>query len=120
MFSMRSIVCTDRKHMDLRQLNTFRLVATTLSFTRAAAALSYAQSSVTAQIQSLEDELGVQLFDRLGRRVALTDAGLRLLRYADRLLDLAEEARAAVADGGDPLGSLCISAPETLCIYRLS
>lgn len=60
--------------MDLRQLATFRLVATNLSFTRTAAALNYAQSSITAQIQALEDELGVPLFDRLGRRVVLTDA----------------------------------------------
>ncbi|HEX6506680.1 MAG TPA: LysR family transcriptional regulator [Chloroflexota bacterium] len=105
--------------MDLRQLTTFRTVATTLSFTRAAAALNYVQSSVTAQIQSLEEELGVQLFDRLGKRVALTDAGERLLPYAERLLDLADEARGVVAEAFAPSGTLVISAPETLCTYRL-
>jgi DNA-binding transcriptional LysR family regulator len=105
--------------MELRQLETFRAVATALSFTRAAAALDYAQSSVTAQIQSLEAELGVRLFDRLGRRVVLTDAGTCLLDYAERLLDLADEARAALADGGEPAGTLTVGAPETILTYRL-
>src|SRR5215211_6256009 len=105
--------------MELRQLETFRTVAAELSFTRAASALDYAQSSVTAQIQALEAELDVRLFDRLGRRVALTDAGTRLLEYAERLLSLAEEARTALADGGEPAGSLTIGAPETIMTYRL-
>lgn len=105
--------------MELRQLETFRAVATDLSFTRAALALGYAQSSVTAQIQALESELGVRLFDRLGRHVALTDAGARLLEYAERLLSLAEEARTALADGGEPAGTLTIGAPETIMTYRL-
>src|SRR4051812_21536603 len=91
--SIRSAQTMDRPggmRVELRQLETFRAVATALSFTRAAAALGYAQSSVTAQIQALETELGVRLFDRLGRHVALTDAGDRLLQYAERLLSLAE------------------------------
>src|SRR5688572_33360569 len=98
--------------VELRQLETFRAVATGLSFTRAAAALGYAQSSVTAQIQALEAELGARLFDRLGRRIALTDAGERLLEYADRLLTLAAEARAALVDGAEPAGTLTVGAPE--------
>jgi DNA-binding transcriptional LysR family regulator len=105
--------------MELRQLETFRAVAGELSFTRAAASLDYAQSSVTAQIQALEAELGVRLFDRLGRRVVLTDAGTRLLAYAERLLDLADEARTAVADGDEPAGTLTVGAPETILTYRL-
>jgi len=51
--------------MELRQLATFRMLATTLNFTRTATALNYVQSNVTAQIQALEEELGVRLFDRL-------------------------------------------------------
>jgi DNA-binding transcriptional LysR family regulator len=105
--------------MELRQLTTFRAVAKTLSFTRAAAALDYAQSSVTAQIQALEEELGVPLFNRLGRQVVLTDAGQRLLGYADRLLALELEARTVVAGGGKPAGTLTIGAPESVCTYRL-
>ncbi len=105
--------------MDLRQLATFRTVAGTLSFTRAALELNYAQSSVTAQIQALEEELGVRLFDRLGRRVVLTAAGNRLLVYAGRILKLADEARAAVAGDVEPSGTLTVSAFETLTTYRL-
>ncbi len=105
--------------MDLRQLTTFRTVATTLSFTRAAAALNYVQSSVTAQVQALEEELGVQLFDRLGKRVTLTDAGQSLLTYADRILNLADEAKLAVSQQGMAAGSITLTAPETLCTYRL-
>jgi DNA-binding transcriptional LysR family regulator len=74
--------------MELRQLATFSTLAHTLNFTRAAALLNYAQSSVTAQIQALEEELGTPLFNRLGRRVTLTDAGQRFLSYAERVLAL--------------------------------
>jgi len=105
--------------MELRQLSTFRVVAATLSFTQAAVSLGYVQSSVTAQIQALEADLGVPLFDRLGKRVVLTDAGRRLLAYAEKILALTEEARSVVADEVEPVGSLTISAPESLCTYRL-
>jgi DNA-binding transcriptional LysR family regulator len=105
--------------MDLRQLETFRVVANTLSFTHAATALNYAQSSVSAQIQALEKELGAPLFNRVNKRVELTDAGRRLLRYADRLLEIAEEARAVVGGDEEPMGTLTIAAPETVCTYRL-
>jgi DNA-binding transcriptional LysR family regulator len=105
--------------LDLRELKTFRVVATEKSFTRAANLLHYAQSSVTAQVQRLEEELGVPLFDRLGRRVELTLAGRQLLTYAERLLDLADEAKCSVQNDGQPAGILTVAAPETLLAYRL-
>jgi DNA-binding transcriptional LysR family regulator len=105
--------------LDLRELKTFRSVAAEKNFTRAANLLHYAQSSVTAQIHSLEEELGVPLFDRMGRRIELTLAGRQLLIYADRLLDLAEEAKRAVQNDGQPAGTLTVGAPETLLAYRL-
>ena len=105
--------------LDLRELKTFRAVAAEKSFTRAARDLHYAQSSVTAQIQSLEEGLGVPLFDRLGRRIELTVAGRQLLLYAERLLTLAEEAQRSVANDGRPVGTLTVLAPETLLAYRL-
>lgn len=105
--------------MELKQLDTFRAVAEARSFTRAAEALAYAQSSVTAQVQALEQELGVKLFERLGRRVALSEAGLRLLPYAERLAELSEEA-ATVARGGDgATGTLRVGTPESVTTYRL-
>ncbi len=105
--------------MEFRQLATFRMVAETLSFSRTAQALNYVQSSVTAQIQSLEEDLSVRLFDRLGKRVALTDAGARLLPYAEKLLRLSEEARCVVVGGDVPTGTLTITAPESICTYCL-
>ncbi|HLY26776.1 MAG TPA: LysR family transcriptional regulator [Aggregatilineales bacterium] len=105
--------------MDIRQLVTFRMVAATLSFTQAANALGYVQSSVTAQIQALEADLGVPLFDRLGKRISLTDAGHRLLKYAEQILTLMDEARSVVGSNEEPSGTLAFSAPESLCAYRL-
>lgn len=105
--------------MELRQLHTFRLLAQTLSFSQTAVTLNYAQSTVSSQIQMLEKELSVALFDRLGKQVTLTDAGHRLLDYAERLLDLADEAKHAVSDEEAPSGTLTITAPETLCAYRI-
>lgn len=105
--------------MDLRQLATFRLLATTLNFHQAAERLGYVQSTVSAQIQAIEVEIGAQLFDRLGRRITLTNAGQRLLPYAEQMLKVAEEARQALAEPQEHTGTLTIGATETLCIYRL-
>jgi DNA-binding transcriptional LysR family regulator len=115
----RIVICDYGDMLDLRELKTFRTVATEKSFTRAANVLNYAQSSVTAQIQSLEGDLGVPLFDRLGRQIELTVAGRQLLVYAERLLDLADEARRSVSNDGQPTGMLTVLAPETLLAYRL-
>lgn len=105
--------------MEHRHLKTFRAVAKESSFTRAAAELGYVQSAVTAQIKALESELGAPLFDRLGRQVVLTDAGKTLLGYAEKMLGLSEEARAAVSGNGEVAGTLAVGASETLCVYRL-
>lgn len=91
--------------MQLRQLSTFRTVADALNVTRAAERLNYAQSSVTEQIKALEQDLGVRLFERSNRGLRLTPAGRRLVDYAERMLSLAEEARAAVTEVGSPGGS---------------
>jgi DNA-binding transcriptional LysR family regulator len=109
--------------MELRQVRTFRAVAEELSFSRAAAKLGYVQSSVSAQVGALERELGVPLFDRLGRRIKLTEAGEVMLVRSRRLLALAEETKGAVVDAGrgsgEVTGSVTVSAPETLITYRL-
>lgn len=105
--------------MDIRQLATFQTVARHLSFNRAADELHYAQSSVSAQIQALEEELGVRLFDRLGRRILLTEAGVKLLQYAEKMLDLADETRAEVTGAKELRGSLTVKVPESLGVHRL-
>ncbi len=105
--------------MEIRQLRTFRTVANLLSFHKAALQLHYAQSSISAQIQALEDELDVQLFDRLGRRIQLTEAGIQLLQYAEKIVDLADESHAELTGHKEPHGSLTIRIPESFGIYHL-
>lgn len=92
--------------MQIQQLRAFREVAAELSVTRAARNLNYAQSTVTAQIQNLEESLGVVLFDRSRRQLALTEAGLRLLPYARVIIDAAEEGRRVVAADSVCAGSV--------------
>ncbi|WP_420852756.1 LysR family transcriptional regulator [Sporolactobacillus pectinivorans] len=61
--------------MDTKQLRTFKVAAECLNFTQTAVRLNFAQSSVTAQIQALEREVGRPLFERLGKKIALTESG---------------------------------------------
>jgi len=104
--------------MDLKQLQTFLTAAETLSFTQTAQLLDYAQSSITAQIKSLEEELGVILFERLGKRVTLTDEGERLQQYAQKMLELNSEMKKAVSNEQAQV-VLKIGAQESQCVYRL-
>ncbi|MTW12119.1 LysR family transcriptional regulator [Pseudoduganella eburnea] len=107
--------------MQLKHLRTFLAVASTLSFTKAGQKVHLAQSSVTEQIQALEDDLGVKLFERSQRKLALTDAGAQLVEYAGALLSLAADARAAVTGGAGALsGRLAVGALETLCVHWLA
>jgi DNA-binding transcriptional LysR family regulator len=105
--------------MEFRQLNTFLTVARQLSFYKAAQKLHYAQSSVSAQIMALEDALGVKLFDRLGRRILLTEAGERLLPYAEKITALASEGHSALARPKSLHGTLTVRVPETLAVFHL-
>jgi DNA-binding transcriptional LysR family regulator len=86
--------------MDLKRLKTFARVADTLNFSEAARQLHRTQSSVAEQIQALEVELGVALFDRSHRKLVLTAAGNCLRGYASRMIALADEAREAVLTAG--------------------
>jgi DNA-binding transcriptional LysR family regulator len=106
--------------MELRQLNTFQTVATTLNFSRAAEALNYVPSNVTMQIKALEEELGVRLFDRLGKQLVLTTAGKRFSTHVQDVLNKLDEARSSVLHDNEVLsGTLTISANEVVCAYRL-
>lgn len=105
--------------MELRHLKTFSTLASTLNFSRAAEVQNYVPSTVTMQMKALEEELGVKLVDRLGKKVILTDAGRSFLRYVDNILSELEEAKHAVKQSGEVTGTVVISADETLCTYRL-
>ena len=105
--------------MESRHLFTFLVVVETGSFTKAALKLDYAQSSITAQIQSLENELGTPLFDRLGKKIKLTDAGQRLLPYAQEIAKMHALAEDAIRSEHQLAGTLSIGAPESLAAFRL-
>ena len=82
--------------MDLRQLEVFARVVETRSFSRAAEALRLTQSTISEHVRLLEEEVGVRLFDRLGRETVPTRAGELLYGYAQRLLALRAEAQQAL------------------------
>lgn len=79
-----------------------------------------AQSSVTEQVQALETDLGVPLFDRSRRKLQLTQAGHRLMDYAEKILALDREARLAVAEASLDGGTLTLGALETLSAQWLA
>jgi DNA-binding transcriptional LysR family regulator len=105
--------------MEVRQLQIFRTLAEELNFTRTAEKVHTVQSNVTAQIRALEDELGMPLFDRLGRKVNLTDAGRRFQPFAMQALAAMEQGQRAIQHGAEPSGPLRIGAPESVLTYRL-
>jgi DNA-binding transcriptional LysR family regulator len=106
--------------MHPRLLKTFLAVARTRNITRAAEQIHLAQSSVSDQIQSLETELGADLFARSKLGLELTRAGETLRPYAEEILMLADEARAAVeATTGQTAGTVTIGALETIASVKL-
>ncbi len=78
-------------YMEIRNLLTFITVAETGSFTTAANSLGYTQPNVSAQIRCLESELGLPLFDRIGRSVYLTSSGMDLLVYARTIISTSQQ-----------------------------
>jgi DNA-binding transcriptional LysR family regulator len=104
--------------MDLADLQIFRSVVQEGGVTRAAEKLHRVQSNVTTRVRQLEADLGVELFIREGKRLHLSPAGKLLLDYADRLLDLAQEAREALHDA-KPRGLLRLGTMESTAAMRL-
>ncbi|QUG42716.1 LysR family transcriptional regulator [Psychrobacillus sp. INOP01] len=105
--------------MEIRHFVTFKKIVETGSFTQAAEHLGYTQSTVTSHIQALEEHLGAPLFDRMGRKVRLTDIGKNLLPYTQEILDTYGKIESITSDGEDTRGELKIAAPESLTVYRL-
>ncbi|MBT6330007.1 MAG: LysR family transcriptional regulator [Kordiimonadaceae bacterium] len=105
--------------MDTKQLNTFRHLAKSLNFSQTAMELNFAQSTVSAQIRSLENELRLTLFDRLGKKVALTIEGKSVLNYANRFRNIEDEFISSLKDDSEVVGELNIYAPNSICVYLL-
>jgi DNA-binding transcriptional LysR family regulator len=104
--------------MDLASLTVFRTVAREQSITRAAELLGRVPSNVTTRIQQLEAEVGVPLFQRDSKRMVLTSEGETYLDYADRILNLADEAQQVVNPAG-PAGVLRVGSMECTVASRL-
>ncbi|MFM7528598.1 MAG: LysR family transcriptional regulator, partial [Nodosilinea sp.] len=104
----------------LDQLRILKAIAAEGSFKRAADSLYVSQPAVSLQVQNLERQLDVPLFDRGGRRAQLTEAGHLLLTYGDRILSLCEETCRAIEDLQNLQGgSLIIGASQTTGTYLL-
>ncbi len=100
--------------MDIRSIQTFLRVAELKSFTRAAEELNYVQSTVTTQIQQLEKELGYPLFDRIGKKVSLTNLGLEFLNYAYEIHHTVEKAEMLGKTPEDIHGVLRLGVSESI------
>ena len=105
--------------MDVIDLKVVDAVARHGSMNKAAVELNTVQSNVSSRIRSLEDELGVSLFQRSAKGVQITPAGRRILPYAARLSKLLSDASAAARDDGKPSGVLEIGTLETTLALRL-
>lgn len=105
--------------MELKHLRTFQAVVDQGSYQRAAESLNYTQSTVTAQIQQLESALGVPLFERVGRRMRLTEAGNRAMPQVRELLAAAERLTALGRSDALPAGTLRVDMAETLLCYQM-
>lgn len=106
--------------MTFEQLRIFLAVAERQHVTRAAAALNLTQSAVSASVSALERQHGVRLFDRVGRRIALTPEGAAFVPEARAILHRVETAELVLDDlGGEPRGRLRIHASQTVASYWL-
>ncbi len=105
--------------MEFRQLKTFVTAAQMESFSRAAQEMGYSQSAVTVQIRLLEEELGVKLFDRLGKRISLTAQGRRFLKQSLQILKEVNQAKETAAQEGEMDNPLHIGTLESLCSVKL-
>ena len=107
--------------MDLRQLEYFAAVCEELHFTKAAEKLGMSQPTLSQQIRSLENEVGTPLFDRIGKRIALTEAGRLLLEYSIQMFRTRKNAVDAINElRNQQRGTLVIGAIPSDLDYRIS
>ncbi len=107
--------------MEIRNLITFTKVAEAQSLSGAARLLGYAQSTVTMQMQQLEQELGVPLYERVGKKIRITQAGQELLTYAVPIIKMSQEALLVGKGGaGSAEGFLRLGVLEVLADERLA
>jgi len=106
--------------VDTQSLQAFLAVAQTQSFSRAAEQLHLTQPAVSKRIATLEELLGTRLFDRIGRKITLTEAGNLLLPRAQRILFTVDDSRRALANlSGQVGGKLTLATSHHIGLHRL-
>ncbi len=101
--------------MEIRSLEVFIQVAELNSFTRAAEKLGYSQPTISFQIKQLERELGVQLFERIGHTISLTDEGRAALGYAQQICRMSQQMTGGADAHGEPEGIVRLAMADSLC-----
>lgn len=105
--------------MNTKNLLTFKTILETGSFQKAADKLSYTQSTVTFQIKQLEEELALKLFEKIGRKMELTQAGKDILPYINTILQGAEQINNYGKSLSEITGSLKLAIPDSILIYTM-
>lgn len=106
--------------MELAALKAFKVVAESGSFSRAGNILFLSQPAISKRIAALEDQLGLKLFDRIGRQIALTEAGNILLPEARKIFEQVDESRRLLANlSGRVAGRLHIATSHHIGLHRL-
>ncbi len=105
--------------MELKYLRTFKTILDVGSFQNAAEKLNYSQSTVTFQIQQLEKALSVKLFDKIGRKMIISQAGKDLLPHINKVLETISFIESYGKSFGNMSGELTVSMPETLLTYKI-
>jgi Transcriptional regulator len=104
--------------MDIRHFKTFKSIVEEGSFSKAAEKIGYTQSTVTSQIQQLEQQLSIKLFEKIGRNMVLTPLGKELIPYTNELLDTIKKIE-SIGKHNDIKGELRIGIAESLISYKL-
>lgn len=106
------------RNVNLHQLATFQVVAKHCSYVRAAEELHFSQPAVSAQIRQLEESMGVKLFDKIGRKTHLTQAGEELYMYSQKIFSLIDETLETMESLRSPYyGRLSVGADTTVGTY---
>ena len=105
--------------MDLRRLITLKTVIEEGSFVKASRKLCCTQSTVTFHIQQLEQELSLQLFEKIGRRMCLTKAGQNIMPHVHEMIRVMSGLRQAAQQDAEPSGELRVAIGETLLAYKM-
>ena len=105
--------------MNTKNLVTFKTVLEVGSFQKAADKLGYTQSTVTFQIKQLEEELALKLFEKIGRRMELTQAGKDIMPYVDMILQGTEQISNYGKSLSEISGSLKLAIPDSILIYNM-